>query len=82
MIGLGGILVDSPDQLQPAWQAALSADRPTVIEVMTDPDFAPFPPHLTLAQARGFMRAMAKGDKRLGSVIRDTASQLISEIRG
>ncbi len=51
MIGLRGIHVDDPEALAAAWDAALSADRPTVIEVKTDPDVAPFPPHLTLQQA-------------------------------
>jgi len=81
MIGLGGILVEHPDHLRDAWRAALAADRPTVIEVMTDPDVAPFPPHLTLAQAKGFMSAMVKGDKGVAGVLRDTASQLLGEFR-
>jgi pyruvate dehydrogenase (quinone) len=81
MIGLGGILVEHPDHLRDAWRTALAADRPTVIEVMTDPDVAPFPPHLTLAQAKGFMSAMVKGDKGMAGVLRDTASQLLGELR-
>lgn len=82
MIGLGGIRVDAPDALAPAWDRALSADRPTVIEVKTDPDVAPFPPHLTLEQARHFMTAMAKGDDGVGAVLADTARQLVKEITG
>ena len=82
MIGLGGIRVDAPDALAPAWDRALSADRPTVIEVKTDPDVAPFPPHLTLEQARHFMIAMAKGDDGVGAVLADTARQLVKEITG
>ena len=62
MLGLKGIFVDSPDRLASAWQEALSSDRPVVLEVKTDPDVAPLPPHLTLKEARGFMSAMAKGD--------------------
>jgi len=81
MIGLGGILVEHPDHLRDAWRTALAADRPTVIEVMTDPDVAPFPPHLTFAQAKGFMSAMVKGDRGMAGVLRNTASQLLGEIR-
>lgn len=82
LIGLGGIYVDDPAQLGAAWDAALAADRPTVIEVKTDPEVAPFPPHLTFQQARKFMSAMAKGDEGLGSVLADTARQLVKEITG
>ncbi|WP_068090029.1 thiamine pyrophosphate-requiring protein [Novosphingobium rosa] len=82
MIGLGGIYVDDPEQLGGAWERALAADRPTVIEVKTDPSVAPFPPHLTLAQAKGFMSAMAKGDESVGTVIADTARQIFKDITG
>jgi pyruvate dehydrogenase (quinone) len=81
MIGLGGVTVDDPEALRGAWRAALAADRPVVIEVMTDPDIAPFPPHLTLAQAKGLISAMAKGDRGMASVIMDTASQLIGDLK-
>jgi pyruvate dehydrogenase (quinone) len=82
LLGLGGIYVDDPSQLGAAWDAALKSDRPTVIEVKTDPEVAPFPPHLTFEQAKGFMSAMAKGDKGAGAVIADTARQLFKEITG
>ncbi|EQB08691.1 thiamine pyrophosphate-requiring protein [Novosphingobium lindaniclasticum] len=81
MLGLGGIYVDDPLQLGSAWQQALSADRPTLIEVRTDPSVAPFPPHLTLQQAKGFMTSMVKGDRKVGTVLVDTARQLFQEIK-
>ena len=80
MLGLGGIHVDHPDGLGPAWDAALSAERPTVIEVKTDPEVAPFPPHLTFAQAKAFMSSIVKGDRGAGHVLADTARQLIGEL--
>ncbi|MEN3259861.1 thiamine pyrophosphate-requiring protein [Sodalis endosymbiont of Spalangia cameroni] len=79
-LGLEGIYVDDPADLQPAWATALAADRPVVIEVMTDPEIAPFPPHISLAQAKAFMSSLAKGDRGAGQVIADTASQLMSEV--
>ena len=82
LIGLGGIYVDDPSALAAAWEAALGADRPTIIEVKTDPEVAPFPPHLTFEQAKGFMSSMAKGDHGAGSVIANTARQLFKEITG
>ncbi len=82
LIGLGGIFVDTPDALGAAWEAALRADRPTLIEVHTDPDVAPFPPHLTFEQAKNFMSSMVKGDRKAGQVIAETARQLVKEITG
>ncbi|OJU22565.1 thiamine pyrophosphate-requiring protein [Sphingomonas sp.] len=82
LIGLAGIHVDRPAALDTAWRTALEAERPTVIEVMTDPNVAPFPPHLTLAQAKAFMSSLAKGDRSTGQILADTARQLVMEITG
>jgi pyruvate dehydrogenase (quinone) len=65
-----------------AWQEALSSDRPVVLEVKTDPDVAPLPPHLTLKEARGLMSAMAKGDGATGGIISETAKQVVDGIFG
>ena len=82
MLGFKGIFVDSPDRLAPAWQEALSSDRPVVLEVKTDPDVAPLPPHLTLKQARGLMSAIAKGDRDTGGIISETAKQVVNGLFG
>jgi len=76
-LGLQGIYVDRPEDLAAAWQQALSATRPVVLEVKTDPEVAPLPPHITLKQAKAFMSSMAKGDRGMAQVISDTASQLL-----
>src|SRR5439155_25104100 len=47
-IGLLGIRVETPDAVGPAWDRALAADRPVVLEAITDPDVPPLPPHITL----------------------------------
>lgn len=75
-LGLQGIFVDNPDELANAWQRALSADRPVVLEVKTDPEVAPLPPHITFKQAKAFMTSMAKGDRGAAQIISDTASQI------
>jgi pyruvate dehydrogenase (quinone) len=66
-LGLNGIAVDKPDQVGPAWDQALAADRPTVLDVRTDPDIPPIPPHATFEQAKDAAKALLKGDpNRLG----------------
>jgi pyruvate dehydrogenase (quinone) len=82
MLGLRGIFVDSPDRLASAWQEALSSDRPVVLEVKTDPEVAPLPPHVTFKEARSFMSAMAKGDGGAGRVIGNTARQVVDGLFG
>lgn len=80
MLGLKGIYVDDPEKLSSAWQEALSSDRPVVLEVKTDPEIAPLPPHITFKQAKAFMASMMKGDRGAAQVIGDTASQLLNEV--
>ena len=50
MLGLTGIRVDQPEQIGPAWDEALAANRPVVIEAVTDPEVPPLPPHITFKQ--------------------------------
>ncbi|WP_112186217.1 thiamine pyrophosphate-requiring protein [Ralstonia sp. GX3-BWBA] len=80
LIGLKGIYVDNPDQLAGAWHEALNADRPVVLEVKTDPDVPPLPPHVTLQQARNFATALAYGDPDTSGVLRGTARQVLSAL--
>jgi len=76
LIGLAGISVERDDDLGAAWDRALGADRPVVLDVKTDPNVAPLPPHVTLAQAKAFMSSMAR-DPGAAAVFADTARQIL-----
>ncbi|MBV8427241.1 MAG: thiamine pyrophosphate-requiring protein [Hyphomicrobiales bacterium] len=80
LIGLKGIFVDDPERLGSAWDEALSAQRPVLLEVKTDPEVPPLSPHITLEQARNFTEALVKGDPHEESVIKGTARQVLSAI--
>ena len=77
MIGLRGLFVDDPDDLGGAWKEALAADRPVVLEVKTDREIAPLPPHVSLEQARKFLSSVAR-EKGAFHTFRDTARQAVS----
>jgi pyruvate dehydrogenase (quinone) len=62
MLGFKGIRVDNPDNVAPAWDEALGADRPVVYEAMTDPEVPPLPPHIRFEQATSLAQALAKGE--------------------
>jgi pyruvate dehydrogenase (quinone) len=80
LIGLKGIFVDNPDRIGAAWDEALAADRPTIIEFKTDPEVPPLPPHVTLKQARAFATSLIKGDPEERGVIMGTARQLLASV--
>jgi pyruvate dehydrogenase (quinone) len=80
LIGLKGIMVNTPEQIGPAWEEALSADRPCVIEAITDPEVPPLPPHITFKQAVAFAESMAKGDSRTPSMIKESTREVIATV--
>ncbi|GLU32072.1 thiamine pyrophosphate-requiring protein [Trinickia caryophylli] len=80
LIGLKGMYVDDAEQLGAAWDEALAAREPVVLEVRSDPEVPPLPPHVTLDQARHFMRTLMQGDPREGSVIVNTAKQVMASV--
>jgi len=69
LLGLRGIRVDQPDQVAGAWDAAFASDRPVVLDVHTDANVPPLPPHISFGEAKGFLSSLLKGDPAEGSVI-------------
>ncbi|MCK1303852.1 MULTISPECIES: thiamine pyrophosphate-requiring protein [unclassified Bradyrhizobium] len=80
LIGLSGIYVDSPQLLGSAWDQALASQMPVVLEVKTDPEVPPLPPHITLQQAKNFSLALMKGDPNESGVIKGAARQVLAKI--
>ena len=76
--GLRGLRVDHPDDVGPAWDEALASDRPVVLDVYTDPDVPPLPPHVSFKQARHFAESLVKGDPDRAAVIRQSVKELFA----
>jgi pyruvate dehydrogenase (quinone) len=79
LLGLRGIRVDSPDQVGPAWDDALAADRPVVFEAITDPEVPPLPPHIRFEQARKMAGALAAGDPHRGRIVKQSVKGKLEE---
>jgi pyruvate dehydrogenase (quinone) len=78
LIGLDGVRVDSPDRVRDAWQQAMSADRPFVVEAITDPEVPPLPPHIRFEQAKGLASAL-RGDPARGKIVRESIKGKLTE---
>jgi pyruvate dehydrogenase (quinone) len=63
LLGFEGIKVDSPDGVAAAWDRALAADRPVVLEFVVDPQITPLPPHVKKAQLKKTAKALLHGDE-------------------
>jgi pyruvate dehydrogenase (quinone) len=76
LVGLMGIRVDQPEQIADAWDRALGADRPVVLEAYADPDVPPLPPHITFKQAKAYASAILQGDPDSVDIIKASMKQI------
>ncbi|WP_434577010.1 thiamine pyrophosphate-requiring protein [Pseudomonas sp. Z5-35] len=79
-IGLKGILVDQETDVATAWEQALAAERPVLIEFRTDPDVPPLPPHIKLEQAKKFASTLLQGDPNERGIVVATAKQVLGAL--
>ncbi|MGK8505801.1 thiamine pyrophosphate-requiring protein [Nocardia asiatica] len=77
--GLTGITVRTPEELGPAWDSALHADGPVVLDVHCDPDVPPIPPHATWDQMKDTAEAVLRGDPDAWHLIAQGAKTKVQE---
>ncbi|WP_217197678.1 thiamine pyrophosphate-requiring protein [Streptomyces buecherae] len=79
-IGLDGVRVEKPAEVATAWQRALAADRPFVLDFRVDPAVPPIPPHATLDQIEAAAASLVKGDSDRGAVLRQGLKAKVQEM--
>jgi pyruvate dehydrogenase (quinone) len=66
LIGWQGIRVTSPEEVDAAWDRALAADRPTLIEAVVDPAVPLLPPAQPYEKVEQMYRGLAREETDLG----------------
>ncbi|MDX2677383.1 thiamine pyrophosphate-requiring protein [Streptomyces soliscabiei] len=79
LFGLDGIRVEKPGDVVGAWEAALAADRPCVLDFVTDPAVPPIPPHATLDQIEAAATSILKGDSDRADMVRQGFKAKVQE---
>ena len=79
-IGLLGIRVDKPEDVGRAIDEALSAGRPAVVDVYTDPNVPTIPPHITFEQAKNFGTALLHMDPDEEGIIKESVKSVVEGI--
>ncbi len=79
LLGLKGVYCDDPEKLSAAWDEALNADRPVILEVRTDPNVPPLPPHITFKDAKNFLSMLPK-EPELASVLKESAREMLAGV--
>ncbi|MFJ1968890.1 thiamine pyrophosphate-requiring protein [Streptomyces sp. NPDC087903] len=79
-MGLEGVRVEKPEQVEAAWDRALAADRPFVIDFRTDPAVPPIPPHADLDQIEAAASSILHGDSDRGSMVKQGFKAKVQEM--
>lgn len=80
MLGLEGLRIERPEDIGPMLERAFQAERPVVLDVLTDPDVPPVPPHVPAQAVRNYMKALLGGAAQSSAVLRATAREMWAEI--
>jgi pyruvate dehydrogenase (quinone) len=78
-LGLTGIRVEKPEDVRPAWERALAADRPCLVEFVTDPAVPPIPPHATWDQMEKAAESIVRGDSDRWDVVKEGVKSKVQE---
>ena len=79
-LGLEGIRVEAPGELGAAWDRALGAGRAAVVDVVTDPEVPPLPPHIRMEHAKGMASALFHGDPESARMVRQSLREKLKEL--
>jgi pyruvate dehydrogenase (quinone) len=78
-VGLKGINVDTAAQVGPAWDSALAADVPVILDVRCDPNVPPIPPHATFEEAKATASSLVHGDEDAWGVVKEGVKQKVQQ---
>jgi pyruvate dehydrogenase (quinone) len=78
-LGLEGIRVETPGEVGPAWDRALGHEGPVLLDVVTDPEVPPLPPHIRMEHAKGMASALFHGDPDAVRIVRQTMREKIRD---
>ncbi|HEY5340416.1 MAG TPA: thiamine pyrophosphate-requiring protein [Candidatus Aquilonibacter sp.] len=80
MLGFVGVRVDRREDVGPAWDRVLGADRPALFEAWVDPNISIIPPHISFEQAKNLTSALIKGDPNELGIMLDSAKSVLAGI--
>jgi len=76
-----GFTVERPEEIRPALEQAIASGKPSIVEVVVDPNEPPMPAKTTATQALHFAEALAKGQPEGGkialTIFRDKLNELL-----
>jgi pyruvate dehydrogenase (quinone) len=80
LLGLHGERVDDPARVGAAWDRALAAGRPALVEFVTDPEVPPLPPHIRFEQMKELAHAIGGGDPAAPRFMKHSVREKLAEL--
>ncbi len=81
-LGLEGIRVERPEDVGPAWDRALAARGPVVLDAVCDPEVPLMPPRIRAEHAKGVAGAVLHGDEGAARFVSQTVKEKAREVLG
>jgi pyruvate dehydrogenase (quinone) len=81
LLGFEGIKVTDPSQVGPAWDRALAADKPVMLEFVVDPQVPPLPPHVKMAMMKKTAKGLMHGDEDAAGIAIKGFKGKLAEVR-
>ena len=78
--GARGFTLERPEDAESVLREALSTGGPTLVQAVVDPNEPPMPGKATTDQARHFVKALLRGQKDAGKIIKTIAEDEIREV--
>lgn len=78
--GVRGFILERPEDAERILREALSHPGPTLVEAVVDPNEPPMPGKVTTDQALHFAKALLRGEKDAGKIIKTIAEDQIREV--
>ncbi|MDP8977716.1 MAG: thiamine pyrophosphate-requiring protein [Actinomycetota bacterium] len=79
LVGLKAVRMEKAADVGPGWDEALTADRPVVVDAITDPEVPPIPPHASFEQVESAAKAVLQGDPNAFRVVTQGLKEKVQE---
>ncbi len=81
LLGFEGVKVTRPEDVGPAWDKALQADGPVLLEFVTDPKVPPLPPHVRPSMLKKTAKGLVQGDEDAAGIATEGIKGKWAEIK-
>jgi len=77
MLGFEGIRIEKEDDIIPGLEQAFAEQKPVLVDVLSDPNVPPLPPHITFKQMKAFTSSLIEGDTDFWRMIKQTYKDVV-----